>query len=239
MAKLSKSQQRILETAAGREDGSIFPLPTKMPPVAQQMVMEALVRKGLIDDGEAPCITNAGRQAIGQEPPPEPEEEDPFDYGAQKEPAPDAVMPSAKPKHPICDLLDNIAKEHLTIEELTPYDPKWPDLQDSSNWGIINALQAAYNAGNNAAKKARKTGPRKNTKQARMIALMKRPEGATIEQISAEVGWNANTIRGVISGALRKRLGLDVTSVRTREGSSSVSTYFIEEEEKAAEPAEA
>ena len=50
-----------------------------------------------------------------------------------------------------------------------------------------------------------------------MIDLLKRPEGATVEQIAAATGWQKHTIRGAISGALKKKLGLNVEAARTRE----------------------
>jgi Protein of unknown function (DUF3489) len=64
---------------------------------------------------------------------------------------------------------------------------------------------------------ADKPTPRSGTKQARMIELLERPEGATVEQIAAATGWQHHTIRGAISGALKKKLGLNVEATRTRE----------------------
>ena len=64
---------------------------------------------------------------------------------------------------------------------------------------------------------AEKPTPRAGTKQALMIELLKRPEGATVEQIAAATGWQHHTIRGAISGALKKKLGLTVEATRTRE----------------------
>jgi hypothetical protein len=64
---------------------------------------------------------------------------------------------------------------------------------------------------------AEKPTPRTGTKQAQMIELLKRPEGATVEQIAAATGWQKHTIRGAISGALKKKLGLNVEATRTRE----------------------
>jgi len=61
-----------------------------------------------------------------------------------------------------------------------------------------------------------KPTPRAGTKQAQMIDLLKRPEGATVEQIAAATGWQHHTIRGAISGALKKKLGLHVEAARTR-----------------------
>ncbi len=54
--------------------------------------------------------------------------------------------------------------------------------------------------------------PRAGTKQAALIAMMRAPEGATIEEITTATGWQAHTVRGAIAGALKKKLGLDVTS---------------------------
>ena len=62
-----------------------------------------------------------------------------------------------------------------------------------------------------------KPTPRAGTKQALLIELLKRPEGATVDQIAAATGWQKHTIRGAISGALKKKLGLNVEATRTRE----------------------
>jgi hypothetical protein len=64
---------------------------------------------------------------------------------------------------------------------------------------------------------AAKPTPRAGTKQALMIDLLKRPKGATVEQIAAATGWQHHTIRGAISGALKKKLGLTIEATRTRE----------------------
>jgi hypothetical protein len=53
---------------------------------------------------------------------------------------------------------------------------------------------------------------RAGTKQAHLIEMLQRPEGATIDEIVAAFGWQPHTVRGAIAGALKKKLGLDVTS---------------------------
>ena len=52
--------------------------------------------------------------------------------------------------------------------------------------------------------------PRTGTKQARLIEMLSAPGGATIAEISDETGWQAHSVRGAISGTLRKKLGLTV-----------------------------
>jgi hypothetical protein len=54
--------------------------------------------------------------------------------------------------------------------------------------------------------------PRAGTKQAQIISLLERPEGATIAEIVAATSWQAHSVRGMISGALKKKLGLPITS---------------------------
>ncbi len=67
----------------------------------------------------------------------------------------------------------------------------------------------------------RRSGARQDSKQARMIAMLKRPEGATIEQIAEAMKWARHTVRGAMAGALKKKLGLTITSEKT-EGAARV-----------------
>ena len=54
--------------------------------------------------------------------------------------------------------------------------------------------------------------PRAGTKQAQIIALLQRPQGASVAEIVGATGWQAHSVRGMISGALKKNLGLPITS---------------------------
>jgi hypothetical protein len=56
------------------------------------------------------------------------------------------------------------------------------------------------------------------TKQAQLVALMRRPQGATIDEIATATGWQNHSVRGAISGALKKRLGLTITSKEEKRG---------------------
>jgi hypothetical protein len=61
---------------------------------------------------------------------------------------------------------------------------------------------------------ATKPQRREGTKQAVLIAMLRRPEGADLDEIAEATGWQKHTIRGAISGALKKKLGLEVTSTK-------------------------
>ncbi len=72
---------------------------------------------------------------------------------------------------------------------------------------------------------------RTGTKQALLINLLSRRDGAAIDEIVAAIGWQAHSVRGAISGALKKKLGLTVTSEAV-EGRGRV--YRIVEQQGAA-----
>ncbi|CAH0443909.1 DUF3489 domain-containing protein [Ralstonia pseudosolanacearum] len=67
-----------------------------------------------------------------------------------------------------------------------------------------------------APRKAPRT--RENSKQARVIEMLRRPEGATVSQICQETDWQAHTVRGMFAGTLKKKLGLTITSEKTSDG---------------------
>jgi len=56
--------------------------------------------------------------------------------------------------------------------------------------------------------------------------MLQRPEGATIAQICALTGWLAHTVRGTFAGALKKKLGLTITSEKADGGQR---VYRVEE----------
>ena len=53
---------------------------------------------------------------------------------------------------------------------------------------------------------------REGTKQAVLIELLSRAEGATLPQMTEATGWQVHTVRGAMAGALKKKLGLEITS---------------------------
>ena len=199
MTKLSDTQAVILSAAAQRDDGAVLPLPEtlKIKGGAVDKVLGSLKAKGLIDHQGTPRgddppplrITRAGLEAIGVE------TEDDAPEGATP---PDTGATSADAG---VEAVDAPAPATGADGAATPAKSK----------------AKAKPAKRSKAAPAGKPTPRAGTKQALMIELLKRPEGATVEQIAEATGWQKHTIRGAISGALKKKLGLTVEATRTRE----------------------
>ena len=72
--------------------------------------------------------------------------------------------------------------------------------------------------GTKAAKKKPGAVAAGTTKLAQLEALLRRPEGATLDQISKSLDWQAHSVRGAMSGALKKKQGLTITSDKAEDG---------------------
>jgi hypothetical protein len=82
-------------------------------------------------------------------------------------------------------------------------------------------LEAAITAAEAAWTQAKDDAPRRtraDSKQAQVIAMLRRPGGATIRQIMDVTGWQAHTVRGALAGALKKKLGLSIVSDKPQGG---------------------
>jgi hypothetical protein len=67
---------------------------------------------------------------------------------------------------------------------------------------------------------------RKGTKQEKLITMLRRKEGVTIEQMARALAWQTHTVHGVLSATIRKRLGLKIVSAASSGGKR---TYRIAE----------
>ena len=195
MTRLSDTQLVILSAAAQRADLSVLPLPEalNLKGGALKKVMDSLRNRGMIrvlggDGGpERVVITSEGMAAIGVE--------------AEADEAPTTADTRPTPADAEVQAVEAPAPSTEADGAATPAKRR--------------AKAKAAKPGKAAP--AEKPTPRAGTKQALMIELLKRPEGATVEQIAAATGWQHHTIRGAISGALKKKLGLTIEATRTRE----------------------
>jgi hypothetical protein len=68
------------------------------------------------------------------------------------------------------------------------------------------------------AKTGKQEPSKSRTKLARLEAMLRRPDGATVEQISKSLDWQTHSVRGAMSGALKKKQGLTITSEKREDG---------------------
>jgi hypothetical protein len=59
---------------------------------------------------------------------------------------------------------------------------------------------------------------RGESKQATLITLLERPCDATIDKMAKATGWQRHSIRGMMSGVLKKRIGLSIASEKEERG---------------------
>ena len=199
MTYLSDTARVVLAAAAQRDDLSVLPFPdgVKAKGGAEQKVLTGLRKRGFIRVIETPgrpqriVLTSEGMAAIGVAP-------DDDETGEVTGPAE--------------------ADTGATAADVSPAGDT-PAPAAEGDGGAASAKRKAKAKAAKPAKAAQAATPtpRAGTKQALMIEMLKRPEGATVEQIAEATGWQKHTIRGAISGALKKKLGLTVEATRTRE----------------------
>jgi hypothetical protein len=208
MTKLSDTQLVILSAAAQRDDLSVLPFPDSLTLKggALNKVMDSLRNRGLIrvlggDGGpERVVITSEGIAAIGVE-------------------SDDNEAPAAADAAPTSADADSAADAQAPASEVDGAQKraKGRPAKGKGKKATMTAPATGEPEAASANETAATPTPRAGTKQALMIELLKRPEGATVEQIAKATGWQHHTIRGAISGALKKKLGLTVEATRTRQ----------------------
>lgn len=191
MAQLSDTQAIILSAAAQRDDRIALPLPANLKGGAATKVVDTMIAKGLLEEVEA------RRVAL------QPHLSDPIWRETGDGHGTTLIITDA-----------GLAAIGIAPEEL-------PELEAprSATAGDTGAL--ADNADHDAtphgsaptvATGATSRTPREGTKQSILIAMLHAPDGATIEEITAALAWAPHTVRGAMAGALKKKLGLTITS---------------------------
>jgi len=183
MLKLSDAQHAVLSTACQREDGWVFPITLKLKGNAIGNVLKSLLTKGLLDEIPGQADDTVWR----------------YDDGA---PITLKAAPTAYDALGIAPKTDPATEDHVAAADDDKLIGDTP-LEQS----IVSPETEARTPKADAAPRTRA-----NSKQATLIEMLQQPEGATIEEIVAAFGWQPHTVRGVIAGALKKKLGLKVES---------------------------
>ena len=230
MTKLSDTQAILLSAAAQRADGNLLPLPGSLRGGAAVKVVGALLARGLAreevtdrttradsalntvwrneDDGRAVLlkITPEGLAAIGVEP--------------ARRGEPEAAPAGETVDYRFNEGTNSAGEPAAGLGRRTPAEaPKKrgrPKKATEPAEAPKKRGRPKKAAAEPAAPAPRKT--RDDTKQAQLIAMLRRKEGATIAQIVAATGWQPHTVRGAFAGALKKKLGLTVTSEKVEGG---------------------
>lgn len=243
MNHLSTPQETILKAAITREDGSIHPLPSHIKGGAAKKVIASLQAKGLVGKDETIMMdalmvfdpdfkSERGRHLSRIEAEEKARQEaDEFaatqgmawDWQIQTDEAPATTAPETNETPATAIEVEPFPATEL---ETASEPPSATTLETNTDFEeeVIAAEQTI----------AKAPKARENTKKAKVIEMLKRPEGVTATQIAEATGWQGHTIRSFLSTA-NKKLGLNITTNRLREvgpnkqGSpGSFTTYFAQ-----------
>ena len=190
--QLSPTQQTILDHAAQTTDGKITWFPDTIKGGARTKVLGSLLNRALITPlGDDWLVTAEGYEALGLP------HRAPITLAAL-----DAVIIQAE--------MGQFGASQVLLDEI---DDNPTDAEIDASNDIDPEIEALVTATETKARAEAKTPrTRENSKQAQVVAMLRRPEGATIAQIMEATGWQAHTVRGTFAGAFKRKLGLTIVS---------------------------
>jgi hypothetical protein len=118
----------------------------------------------------------------------------------------------------------DIEKARLSSKRLLAIAKQLPSMRSvkvTNRSAAIKRLWAALEelpSSSSTTRPPRSPDRRHPSKQDRVIALLRRPAGVTVGAIASVTGWQPHTVRGMISGALKKKLGLAIVSEKGADG---------------------
>jgi len=192
--QLTPAQHAILAKAINTSGGKIEWFPDNIKGGARKKVLDGLFNRALITpDGGGWCVAAEGYDALGM-----------------KRPHSDITRSSTLEAK-----LDAIIANAEAAQD-APDATEAPQTTDAELEADVAACEAEW--AKNATPAPAKPRTRDNSKQAEVIRMLQRPEGATIGQICTATGWQAHTVRGTFAGAFKKKLGLTIVSDKPQGG---------------------
>lgn len=192
---LTPAQHAILAKAINSSGGKIDWFPDHIKGGARKKVLDGMFNRALITpDGEGWSVAAEGYDALGM-----------------ARPAP-ILAPQDAPDATAAPLLADPELE----ADVAACEAEWTKNATTEQAKPRTRENERSDVSRGEAERVRST--RHNSKQAEVIRMLQRPEGATIHQICETTGWQAHTVRGTFAGAFKKKLGLTITSDKAQGG---------------------